>query len=153
MAGPDPVRHRDGAGGAGKSFFAADLAARVSRGDIMPDGTPGSLPAPVIFVGLEDSPEASTVHRLTAARADLANVIDASESPSGAQSDVTVDLPWLREVNDQAGGARLAAGLDSACRYTWRMSGLATIFLSCASQWRKMLAAILVIQGPVSIRR
>jgi Mrp family chromosome partitioning ATPase len=94
-------------GGVGKSFFAADLAARVSRGDVMPDGTPGSPPAPVILIGLEDSPEASTVHRLTAAKADLSCVIDASESPSGTPFDVTEDLPWLREVNDQAGGVRL----------------------------------------------
>jgi hypothetical protein len=94
-------------GGAGKSFVAADLAARVSRGDSMADGTPGTRPAPVIFVSLEDSPDASTVHRLTAARANLGNVIDASESPSGAPFDVTTDLPWLREINDRAGGVRL----------------------------------------------
>lgn len=95
-------------GGVGKSFFATDLAARVSRGDMMPDGTPGSAPAPVVYIGLEDSPEASTVHRLAAAKADLRNVIDASEIPSGTPFDVTEDLPWLREVNDQAGGLRLA---------------------------------------------
>ena len=94
-------------GGVGKSFFAADLAARVSRGDVMPDGTPGAPAAPVAFIGLEDSPEASTVHRLAAAGAELGNVIDASESPSGTPFDVTTDLPWLREVNDQAGGVRL----------------------------------------------
>jgi hypothetical protein len=94
-------------GGIGKSFFAADLAARVSRGDVMADGAPGSLPAPVVLVGLEDSPEASTVHRLAAAGADLSRVIDASEGPSGAPFDVTEDLAWLREVNDQAGGVRL----------------------------------------------
>lgn len=94
-------------GGIGKSFFAADLAARVSRGDVMADGTPGSHPAPVVYIGLEDSPEASTVHRLTAAGANLGNVIDASESPSGTPFDVTADLPWLREINDQVGGIRL----------------------------------------------
>ncbi len=114
-------------GGAGKSFFAADLAARVSCGDMMPDGTPGALPAPVIYIGLEDSPEASTVHRLTAARADLANVIDASESPSGAPFDVTADLPWLREVNDQCGGARLVVldTLSAASPVT--LTGVATV--------------------------
>jgi RecA-family ATPase len=94
-------------GGAGKSFFAADLAARVSRGDTMADRTAGSFPAPVAFIGLEDSPEASTIHRLAAAKADLGNVIDASESPSGTPFDVTEDLPWLREVNDRADGLRL----------------------------------------------
>jgi putative DNA primase/helicase len=114
-------------GGVGKSFFAADLAARVSRGDMMPDGTPGAAPAPVIYVGLEDSPEASTVHRLTAARADLANVMDASESPSGAPFDVTTDLPWLREVNDQAGGVRLVVidTLSAASPVT--LTGVATV--------------------------
>jgi hypothetical protein len=114
-------------GGVGKSFFACDLAARVSRGDMMPDGTPGAAPAPVIYIGLEDSPEASTVHRLTAARADLANVIDASESPSGAPFDVTTDLPWLREVNDQAGGVRLVVidTLSAASPVT--LTGVATV--------------------------
>lgn len=114
-------------GGVGKSFFAADLAARISRGDMMPDGTSGAAPAPVIYVGLEDSPEASTVHRLTAARADLGNVIDASESPSGAPFDVTTDLPWLREVNDQAGGVRLVVidTLSAASPVT--LTGVATV--------------------------
>ena len=74
---------------------------------MMPDGSPGGRPAPCISIGLEDSPEASTIHRLTAAKAELGNVIDASESPSGTPFDVTTDLPWLREVNDQAGGVRL----------------------------------------------
>jgi hypothetical protein len=94
-------------GGIGKSFFAADLTARVSRGDVMADGAPGVIPAPVVYIGLEDSPEASTVHRLAASGANLGNVIDASESPSGTPFDITEDLPWLREVNDQAGGVRL----------------------------------------------
>jgi hypothetical protein len=94
-------------GGAGKSFFAADLTARISRGDALPDGSAGALPAPVAFVGLEDSPEASTIHRLTAAKADLQMVIDASEGPSGAPFDLTTDLPMLYELNDRAGGLRL----------------------------------------------
>jgi AAA domain len=94
-------------GGTGKSFLAADLAARISRGDTMADGSPGALPAPVALIGLEDSPEASTIHRLAAAKADLRMVIDGSEGPSGAPFDVTTDLPWLREMNDRAGGLRL----------------------------------------------
>lgn len=96
-------------GGTGKSFLAADLAARVSRGDVFPgaDGSPAAGPAPVILCGLEDSPESSTVHRLTAARANLANVVDASTGPGGAPFDLVADLPWLRQLSDQVGGARL----------------------------------------------
>ena len=30
-----------GMGGCGKGLLLADLAARISRGDVMPDGTPG----------------------------------------------------------------------------------------------------------------
>jgi biotin operon repressor len=94
---------------------------------MMLDGTPGSLPAPVVYVGLEDSPEASTVHRLTAARADLANVIDASESPSGAPFDVTEDLPWLREVNDRSGGARLVVVDTLSATSPVTLTGVATV--------------------------
>lgn len=96
-----------GPGGSGKSFLGYDLAARVSRGDVMPDGTPGAPPSNVVIVGLEDSAEASAVHRLTAAGADLSRVFDASETPSGKPFDLTEDLPWLREVIDQVGGVRL----------------------------------------------
>jgi len=95
-----------GAGGSGKSFASYDLAARVSTGRAMPDGSPGSEPGAVIIAGVEDSPEAAAVHRLTAAGADLSRIMDASESPSGAPFTLD-DLPWLREVSDQAGGARL----------------------------------------------
>jgi len=114
-------------GGVGKSFFAADLAARVSRGDLMPDGTTGAAPAPVVYLGLEDSPEASTIHRLAAARANLGNVIDASENDSGAPFDVTEDLPWLREIVDQAGGVRLVVidTLSAASPVT--LTGVATV--------------------------
>jgi AAA domain len=90
-------------GGVGKSFLACDIAARVSRGDCFADGSPGAIPSPVAYISLEDSPEASTVHRLTAARADLSRVIDCAH-PS---FDITTDLPWLRKVNDRAGGFRL----------------------------------------------
>ena len=96
-----------GPGGSGKSFLGYDLAARVSQGREMPDGSPGALPSNVVIVGLEDSPEASAVHRLTAAQADLSRVFDASETPSGKPFDLTENLPWLREVIDQIGGARL----------------------------------------------
>ncbi len=96
-----------GPGGSGKSFLGYDLAARVSRGGLMPDGTAGAPASNVVIVGLEDSPEASAVHRLTAAEADLGRVFDASETPSGKPFDLTEDLPWLREVIDEIGGARL----------------------------------------------
>jgi len=96
-----------GPGGSGKSFLGYDLAARVSQGDVMPDGTPGTKPCNVVIVGLEDSPEASAVHRLAAANAALGRVYDASETPSGKPFDLTEDLPWLRELVDQVGGARL----------------------------------------------
>jgi len=60
-----------GPGGSGKSFLGYDLAARVSQGREMPDGSPGAPPSNVVIVGLEDSPEASAVHRLTEVRAEV----------------------------------------------------------------------------------
>ena len=122
-----------GPGGCGKSFVGYDLAARVSRGDMMPDGFAGSAPGAVIIAGLEDSPEASAIHRLTAAKAELPRVFDASESPSGAPFTLD-DLPWLREVNDQAGGVRLVI-IDT-------LSAIADKSLTSVVAVRKIMAPI-----------
>ena len=43
--------------GEGKSFVTDDIAARVSRGDVMPDGTPGPPRGSVIILACEDGIE------------------------------------------------------------------------------------------------
>ena len=61
----------DGRPGLGKSCMTLDIAARITRGLPMPDGTPGIGPAPVIVITAEDDWEDTVVPRLMAAGADL----------------------------------------------------------------------------------
>ena len=64
--------------GAGKSTFAADLAARVSTGAMMPDESPG-MKGKIILINPEDDPRATTIKRLKAAGADLSQVRNLSQ--------------------------------------------------------------------------
>ena len=66
----------DGDPGLGKSLITVDLAARVSRGDLMPDGSKGDLggPAGVLLLCAEDSPEDTIRPRLDAAGADVTRI-------------------------------------------------------------------------------
>jgi len=83
---PEPVkwlwRHRiplgkltviDGDPGLGKSALTVDIAARVSTGLVMPDGTPG-IHGRVVFVTFEDDCAATVRPRLDAAGADVSRV-------------------------------------------------------------------------------
>jgi hypothetical protein len=93
---------------ASKTTLCTDLAARVSRGDVMPDGSAGGQAAPVILAALEDGSETSIAHKLRAARAELGNVIDASGGPDGDGLELTLDyVAWLRQVIHANPGARL----------------------------------------------
>lgn len=111
-------------GGTGKTFAACDLAARVTRGDVMPDGSPGGPPGSVVIASAEDDPATVMVHRLQASKADLSRVHDLSE-PGGVP--FTVGGPddclfALRKLIAAAGDVRLIvldplAGV-SACPLT-----------------------------------
>jgi hypothetical protein len=63
----------DGDPGLGKSSFTVDLAARVSTGRLMPDGSKGCK-GPVLMIGSEDDPSRVVVPRLEAARANTSKV-------------------------------------------------------------------------------
>lgn len=67
----------DGHPGLGKSLVTLDLIARVSRGDSMPDGTPGVLGG-AILISAEDDASDTNKPRLEAAGARLANIFDLS---------------------------------------------------------------------------
>jgi AAA domain len=93
---------------ASKTKLCVDLAVRISRGDVMPDGSVGGPAAPVILAALEDGSETSIAHKLRAARAELGNVIDASCGPDGEGLELTLDhVSWLRQVIAANPGARL----------------------------------------------
>src|SRR6185437_3309325 len=59
----------------GKSVLAADLAARVSRGDAWPDGRPGLGPSQVLLVAHEDDSQAA----LEAAGAEMSRIVSLEE--------------------------------------------------------------------------
>jgi hypothetical protein len=103
-------------GGTGKTFALCDLAARVTRGDVLPGGTPAGPAGSVMIVNAEDDPSTVLVHRLTAARADLARVIDFSEpdgapfvlGAGGTAASIAADCtPMLHEAVTAAGDVRL----------------------------------------------
>lgn len=99
-----------GDSGIGKGFLMADLAARVSNGDTMPDGSPGPEAGSVVMVTPEDNPETATVHRLTAAGADLGRVHDITETPEGEAFELARDggsMPYLHQVARELGDVRL----------------------------------------------
>src|ERR1700741_41148 len=68
----------DGDPGLGKSTLLFDLAARVSKDGIMPDGTQGTSGS-VLIVNAEDDHEDTIKPRLVAAGADLARVFHVNE--------------------------------------------------------------------------
>ena len=65
----------DGDPGLGKSTTALDLAARLSRGAAMPDGSPGMAPAGVVILAAEDGIADTVRPRLEAAGADLDRIV------------------------------------------------------------------------------
>jgi AAA domain len=91
-----------GTGGIGKSFLLADLAARITTGRPMPDGSEPGPVGSVLLASVEDDPGASTIHRLRAAKADLARVHDAGDSLL-----LPGDLPQLRRQVDEIGDVKL----------------------------------------------
>jgi AAA domain-containing protein len=84
---------------ASKSTLVCEYAARVSRGDVNPDGTSLGPAAPVLLGALEDISESSTIKKLKAARADLGAIVDVSGGPDGDGLQLEMDhAGWLREV-------------------------------------------------------
>lgn len=68
----------DGDPGLGKSTLTLDIAARVTRGGLMPGGSPGALrgtPAGVVLLSCEDDPADTLRPRLDAAGADCTRVV------------------------------------------------------------------------------
>jgi hypothetical protein len=88
----------DGDPGLGKSTVTLDIAARVSRGWPMPDGTGGGYPAGVVIVSAEDGLADTIVPRLAAAGADLSRILALDKVPDekgGHPFVIPDDMPFL----------------------------------------------------------
>ena len=98
----------DGDPDAGKSTLTLDLAARVSTGGIMPDGSGGGAPAAVTLLAAEDDLADTIVWRLMAAGAnrDLIHYVQAV-SLDGEEAPFTIpgDLGLLEEHVRATGSA------------------------------------------------
>ena len=90
----------DGDPGLGKSTLTLDLAARVTRGLPMPDGTPG-VEGGVVLLTAEDSPGDTIRPRLDAAGADPSRVLVLDRIPDGKGERLSIlpnDIPYLRDA-------------------------------------------------------
>lgn len=91
----------DGHPGLGKSTLTCDLAARVSRGQLMPGGSPGALrnqPSGVVLVTCEDDAADTLKPRLDAAGADCTRIVHLAEVQDGDRKRMPTlaDLDALR---------------------------------------------------------
>jgi len=92
----------DGDPGVGKSTICIDLAARISSGGTMPDGTI-CAPGTALILSGEDNPDTTIVPRLLAAGADLplVHIVDSETKADGQPGRIVSladDVASLREV-------------------------------------------------------
>jgi hypothetical protein len=133
---------------ASKTTLVVDYAARVSRGDVNPDGTSLGPAAPVLMGALEDISESSTVKKLKAARADLSMVVDVSGGPDGDGLELSLDhIAWLHEVAAEYPGVALIVVdtlSSSATRPTTTRQGLKAMLKPLAKLAANTGAAVLL---------
>ena len=75
----------DGDPDVGKSTMTLDLASRISRGDSMPDGSPGVGSRNVVLLSAEDDMNDTIIWRLQAADADLSKIHHLQAAMEGDQ--------------------------------------------------------------------
>jgi predicted ATP-dependent serine protease len=83
----------DGDPGTGKSAMITDLAARVSAGRPMPDGSTGGVAAGVVILSAEDGLADTVRPRLDAARGDPAGVLALTTKYDDNARDLLLSLP------------------------------------------------------------
>jgi len=84
----------DGDPGLGKTSITLDIAARVSRGSNMPDGTPG-IQGGVVLIMPEDDVANAIMPRLMRADADLSHIVSLSRITTTDQQGHTYVRPFL----------------------------------------------------------
>lgn len=96
-----------GEGGIGKGLWVADVAARVSLGDSMPDGSDGlDGPRNVVLITPEDHIRRAMAWRLRAAGADLSRVFDLT-TVLGHDFTIPDDLGLLKAEIERIGDVAL----------------------------------------------
>jgi len=96
----------DGAPEVGKSTLSMDLAARISTGAPMPDGSGGGAGADVVLLSAEDEVDDTTAWRLEAAGADMSRIhfvdhvlIDGQPDLLGLPTHVDLLVEYLGDVH------------------------------------------------------
>ena len=95
----------DGDPGLGKSTLLIDIAARLSTGREMPDGSPGPAAAGTVLLTCEDDYARVVVPRLLAASADTSKIVAVQRTTDGDLSDVSLTKADLRAVGVAASEA------------------------------------------------
>lgn len=120
----------DGDPGDGKSTMSLDLAARVTTGSPMPDGSPSGRKGPVVMLSAEDGLADTIRPRLDAAGADVGQVavmdeVMVTDAETGAKRarpvELPLDLPLLKKAIRDSGAVLVTidplmaflAGVDS----------------------------------------
>ena len=117
-------------GGSSKTFLALDLAARVTTGANMPDGSDGGPPGDVIVISAEDDPCTSLVWRLMAAKADLGRVVNLCDV-DGVPFSLPLHFTALRQAIAAADNCRMVV-LDP-------LGGLSDVSLTAVATVRRMI--------------
>jgi hypothetical protein len=104
----------------GKSTVTVDLAARITTGKPWPDGQPGTDPAGVVLISVEDGLADTIRPRLAAAGADLDRVavlteIDTGTHPEPRLPELPTDVDTIRDALLSVDGALLVIDPLMAC--------------------------------------
>lgn len=148
----------DGAPGVGKSTLTLDLAARVSTGSNMPDGTPCAAGG-VLLLNAED-PAPTVRKRLDAAGADTSNIHVVDEVTLGGDTSRMVRIP--EDINRLAemvrsGNVRLliidplVAFFDSSIN-SWSDQGVRSALAPLTKMAIEEDLAVLVVRHPTKNR-
>jgi AAA domain-containing protein/bifunctional DNA primase/polymerase-like protein len=150
----------DGDPGLGKSLITLDLAARVSTGREMPDGSPGlGSGAGVVLLSAEDDPSTTIAPRLLAAGANLALVegvfgMKLSDPETGQKLPrpffLPQDIPFLEELIERI-GARLVV-IDPLMAYldmsvnSWRDQDVRATLAPLVAFAERMQVAVVILR-------
>jgi hypothetical protein len=99
----------DGDPGLGKSTMLLDIAARLTRGGLMPDGSPGPAASGVVILSAEDDLARVIRPRLDAARADVQRVVTLEVKRDGVLGPPTISVEDIPAIAFAV--ATVAAGL------------------------------------------